>query len=77
MELTYREMTIEDYEASISLWSKTEGVVLNDGDSRTAIANYLERNPRLSFVCEEDGRLLGTILCGHDGRREYLLPCRG
>ena len=72
MELTYREMTIEDYEASISLWSKTEGVVLNDGDSRTAIANYLERNPRLSFVCEEDGRLLGTILCGHDGRRGFI-----
>jgi ribosomal protein S18 acetylase RimI-like enzyme len=72
MELTYREMTIEDYEASISLWSKTEGVVLNDGDSRTAIANYLERNPRLSFVCEASGRLLGTILCGHDGRRAFI-----
>ena len=42
MELTYREMTMEDYEAAISIWSKTEGVVLNDGDSRTAIANYLD-----------------------------------
>lgn len=72
MELNYRGMTIEDYEASFSLWSKTEGMVLSDSDSKPAIADYLERNPQLSFVCEADGRLQGTILCGHDGRRGFI-----
>jgi ribosomal protein S18 acetylase RimI-like enzyme len=33
---------------------------------------FLERNPGLSFVCEVEGTLIGTILCGHDGRRGYI-----
>jgi N-acetylglutamate synthase len=67
-----RYFLIEDYNAVIALWRHTEGVGLNESDTRRAIAAYLRRNPRLSFVAERDGRIIGAVLCGHDGRRGYL-----
>ena len=54
------------------MWRRTEGVGLNESDTRRAIAAYLRRNPRLSFVAEKDGRIIGAVLSGHDGRRGYL-----
>jgi len=65
-------MTIGDYEAVLALMRQTPGVSLRDADSHTATARYLERNPGLSFVCEEGGRIVGCVMCGHDGRRGYL-----
>lgn len=56
----------------MALWRRTEGVGLNESDTRPAIAAYLRRNPRFSFVAEKDGRIVGAVLCGHDGRRGYL-----
>lgn len=35
-------------------------------------AAFLERNRGLSVVAEDGGRLVGTALCGHDGRRGYI-----
>ena len=67
-----RAFRIADYDAVTALWRRTEGVGLNECDTRRAIAAYLRRNPRLSFVAEQDGRIVGAVLCGHDGRRGYL-----
>ena len=33
---------------------------------------YLARNPGLSFVARRAGKIVGAVLCGHDGRRGYL-----
>ena len=71
-ETTVRLFRIEDYDGVIALWRRTEGVGLNESDTRRAIAAYLRRNPRLSFVAEQNGRIIGAVLCGHDGRRGYL-----
>jgi len=68
----YRPMTIDDYDATIALWSESEGVRLRDADSRAGIEKYLRRNPGLSFVAEEEGQLVGTIMAGHDGKRGYV-----
>ena len=67
-----RHFRIEDYNVVVRLWRRTEGVGLNESDTRHAIAAYLRRNPRLSFVAEKDGQIIGAVLCGHDGRRGYL-----
>jgi N-acetylglutamate synthase len=67
-----REMTIGDYEQMIALWKNTPGVGLSDADSKRNINQFLERNPGMSFVCEIDKRIIGTVLCGHDGRRGYI-----
>jgi ribosomal protein S18 acetylase RimI-like enzyme len=69
---TVRAFRIEDYDGVVTLWRRTEGVELNESDTRRAIAAYLRRNPRLSFVAEQDDRIIGAVLCGHDGRRGYL-----
>ena len=69
---TIRNMAIEDYDVVMGLLTATHGVRLRDTDSHTAIARYLERNPRLSFVALVDGAIVGCVMCGHDGRRGYL-----
>jgi ribosomal protein S18 acetylase RimI-like enzyme len=70
--LEIREMTIEDYEQAFELWNQTEGMVLSNADSEEAITHYLNRNPRMSFVCVVEKNVIGTILCGHDGRRGFI-----
>lgn len=67
-----RVFRIGDYDEVIQLWKRTEGVGLNESDTRPAIAAFLRRNPGLSFVAAKQGRIVGAVLCGHDGRRGYL-----
>lgn len=68
-----RGMTLADYEAVYRLWKSTPGMGLNDrDDSREGISRYLKRNPDTCFVAAEKGRIVGVILCGHDGRRGYI-----
>jgi len=72
MDYDIREMTIDDYDEAVALWEAAEGVGLSDGDERDGVALCLERNPSLSFVACAGNRLVGAVLCGHDGRRGYL-----
>ncbi|GMK37391.1 hypothetical protein PCCS19_04440 [Paenibacillus sp. CCS19] len=67
-----REMNIQDYDQMVDLWHSIEGLSISNADSRTNIEKYLARNKSLSFVYEMDGRIVGTILCGHDGRRGFI-----
>ena len=65
-----REMTIDDYEEVYTLWKKIKGFGLRSiDDSREGVDRFLKRNPTSSVVAEEDGKIVGSILCGHDGRR--------
>ena len=65
-----RVMTIEDYDQIYSLWSKIKGFGIRSiDDSREGIERFLKRNPTTSVVAEADGKIVGAILCGHDGRR--------
>jgi ribosomal protein S18 acetylase RimI-like enzyme len=41
-------------------------------DSREGIDKYLKRNPTTSFVAEDDGKIIGVIMAGHDGRRGFI-----
>ena len=69
---SFRELTIRDYERVVALWRRTTGLGLSEADSFEGISFFLERNPGLCFICEAGTLLIGTILCGHDGRRGYL-----
>ena len=65
-----RVMKIEDYDQIYALWSKIKGFGIRSiDDSREGIERFLKRNPTTSVVAEEDGKIVGAILCGHDGRR--------
>jgi N-acetylglutamate synthase len=74
MNYTICIMSPDDLRQTIDLWSKTDGIGLDDdSDSLPALAAYLTRNPGMSFVARSDGQeLIGAVLCGHDGRRGYL-----
>ena len=72
MNHTLRALSIADYDAVLRLWQDTEGVGLNESDSRENIARFLERNPGLSRVAVAGIGIVGAVLCGHDGRRGYL-----
>ncbi len=66
-------MTHADIADARRLWASVEGVELAEGDAPEEIARYLARNSALSTVAvADDGRLLGAVLCGHDGRRGFV-----
>lgn len=68
-----REMQRTDYVAVRALWEQTENIGLNESDEEPATAGFLARNAGLSAVATvADGRIVGALLCGHDGRRGYL-----
>lgn len=65
-----RAMTLNDYEKVYELWMKIKGFAIRSiDDSKEGVERFLNRNPGISVVAEEDGKIIGAILCGHDGRR--------
>ena len=65
-------MTIDDYEEAYDLWIKCGNGLNDKDDSKEGIEKYLKRNPTTSFVAVEDEKVVGVILCGHDGRRGII-----
>jgi ribosomal protein S18 acetylase RimI-like enzyme len=63
---------VEDYEEAIALWKRSPGMGISAADERGPLASFLARNPGLSFVARSGGKLVGTVLCGTDGRRGFL-----
>ena len=75
MDYTIRLVTIDDYDAIFDLWNSTEQSrrALNPvDDTREGIGRYLQRNPNTCFAAVLDGKVLGVILTGHDGRRAII-----
>lgn len=71
--MTVRTMTPEDYDGVYALWMTIHGFAIRSvDDSREGVERFLRRNPSTSVVAEENGRIVGAILCGHDGRRGCL-----
>lgn len=71
-----REMTMEDYPKVRELWNSIRGMAIRSvDDSRQGVERFLSRNPGTSVVAvdnEDYGRIIGTILCGNDGREGRL-----
>ena len=68
--VTVRSMQIEDYDQVYALWMTIHGFSIRTiDDSREGVERFLKRNPGISVVAEMDGRVVGAILCGHEGRR--------
>ncbi|MBP5152722.1 MAG: GNAT family N-acetyltransferase [Lachnospiraceae bacterium] len=71
--VTIRTMTTEDYDSVYALWNTINGFAIRSvDDSREGVERFLKRNPTTSVVAEVDGKIVGAILCGHDGRRGCL-----
>lgn len=78
MSIQLRSVTIQDYDLIFALWNSTEQSrrALNSvDDSREGIERYLKRNPTTCFLAyddNDDGKIAGVILTGHDGRRAII-----
>ena len=71
--ITIRGMTIEDYDVVYTLWMTIRGFAIRSiDDAREGVERFLSRNPGISVVAVKDGEIVGSILCGHDGRRGCL-----
>lgn len=71
--LHMRRMTINDYKMVFELWTNVEGMGLRSlDDSKEGINTFLKRNPDTCFVVQDSKKVIGAILCGHDGRRGYI-----
>ena len=68
-----RTMTPDDYDGVHALWMTIKGFAIRSiDDSKQGVEKFLRRNPTTSVVAEIDGKIVGSILCGHDGRRGCL-----
>jgi len=72
--LTIREVQFPfDYPEVFTLWqSAGEGIQLRQSDQPEEIQKKLLRDPDLFLVAELDGRIVGTVLGGFDGRRGMM-----
>ena len=69
MSINIRLMAPEDYDKVYQLWLSITGFGIRSvDDSREGVARFLKRNPTTSVVAEQNGRIVGSIMCGHDGR---------
>jgi len=60
----------EDYAAARLLWENAgPGIQLGRSDDPDEIQKKLQRDPDLFLVAEADGKMLGAVVGGFDGRR--------
>ncbi len=63
----------EDYPAALYLWENAgPGINLRKSDEAEEIQKKIERDPDLFLVAEADGRMIGTVIGGFDGRRGLI-----
>ena len=66
-------MEPKDYDEVRALWLTIRGFGIRAlDDSREDIDRFIRRNPTTSVVARRDGRIVGSILCGSDGRQGAL-----
>ena len=63
----------QDYPAVYALWGNAgTGIHLRRSDEPQEIEKKLQRDPDLFLVAELDGRIVGSVLGGFDGRRGMM-----
>ena len=68
-----REFTLNDYDTVYALWQNAgDGLGVGRSDTREEITIKLQRDPDLFLVAEDDGKTIGTVIGGYDGRRGLI-----
>ena len=66
-------MRESDYDDVRALWMTIRGFGIRAlDDSREDVVRFIRRNPTTSVVARVNGRVVGSILCGSDGRQGAL-----
>ncbi|HWQ45386.1 MAG TPA: GNAT family N-acetyltransferase [Longilinea sp.] len=72
VDVVYSQFSMADHSEAMDIWQRTPGIGITKSDGAQETLFFLERNPGLSWAARVDGELVGTILCGHDGRRGFI-----
>jgi ribosomal protein S18 acetylase RimI-like enzyme len=63
----------EDFEAACELWKNAgAGIQLRRSDTPEEIVKKLQRDPDLFLIAVSDGKIVGTVIGGFDGRRGLI-----
>ncbi|EKQ53177.1 MULTISPECIES: GNAT family N-acetyltransferase [unclassified Clostridium] len=73
-EIVIQAMKESDIDQVIELWNKIlNSSFLQSSVTKEELIQYIERNPDVSSVaCADDGKVIGVLLCGHDGIRGFI-----
>ena len=71
-KIVTRDFSIDDYDATLRLWQRVEGLEVAEGDDKEGVAQFVARNPELSRVAIDGSTVVGVAMCGHDGRRGHI-----
>ncbi|MFN8413003.1 MAG: GNAT family acetyltransferase [Anaerolineales bacterium] len=64
---------LEDYDSAVKLWASMEvGITVGRSDTLEEIEKKIKRDPDLFLIAEVNGKLVGTIIGGYDGRRGMI-----
>lgn len=73
MNIEIRVMKSDDYGGVYALWKSIKGFGIRSiDDSKLGVDRFLKRNPTTSVVAVYNNQIIGSILCGHDGRKGCL-----
>jgi len=67
-----RSLAAEDYGACLQIWARCGRTAAWAWEDPTVLMRLIMRNPSICCVAEHGGRLIGALLCGHDGARACL-----
>jgi len=68
-----KPLNIDDYNEIIQLWKRAKLEHKPKGrDSKEAVSQEIELNPDLLLGAFDDGRLIGVIIGGFDGRKSWI-----
>jgi ribosomal protein S18 acetylase RimI-like enzyme len=68
-----RVFRIEDYDAILPLWKESKLPCKPRGrDSRANLQKQLGQTMVRFFVAEREGKVIGTVLASHDGRKGWI-----
>ena len=67
-----RVFSIDDYDATLQLWQRVEGLEVAEGDDKEGVGRFVMHNPELSRVAIDGSKVVGVAMCGHDGRRGHI-----
>jgi ribosomal protein S18 acetylase RimI-like enzyme len=71
--LVIREFRMEDYASIIRLWEEGKIPLKPEGrDSPESIAGQIALDNVIFLVAELSGRVVGTVLATHDGRKGWI-----
>lgn len=73
-EIVIQAMKELDIDQVTKLWNEIlDSSFLQSSVTKEDLIKYIKRNPDVSSVaCTNDGRVIGVLLCGHDGIRGFI-----